>query len=158
MRVIVISDTHRNVEALRSIIPTINSCDVLVHLGDGVADLDAFADALTVKEIVRVCGNCDFTARFPSFAVKQIGKEKCFFTHGHAQHVKDELLTLAYTAMENGCTYAFYGHTHEISTEIYCGVSMINPGSLGKPRFSAPSYCIIEEENGKIFTNIVSMG
>ena len=44
----VISDTHGKAsDRLEELLPVINSGDFLVHLGDGVNDLDDFADRIT---------------------------------------------------------------------------------------------------------------
>ena len=154
MRLIIISDTHHDINAMRKILPIIDSCDYLVHLGDCNDDIQRLGVSLKTK-VICVRGNCDFVNKNPIIQTITIGETKCLLTHGHALRVKDTLLDLALCAKENQCEYAFYGHTHIAGEDEAYGVKMINPGSLGSPKFDRPSYLIVEEEKGKIFTNIL---
>ena len=154
MRMIVVSDTHHDMTALRKLTEIINTCDYLVHLGDCNDDIRRLGNVFK-PEVICVRGNCDFVCKNPVYVVKEINGIKYLFTHGHTLRVKDTLLDLALFANENGCRYAFYGHTHIAGEDEMYGVKMINPGSLGSPKFSYPSYLLVEEENGKIFTNIL---
>ncbi len=155
MRMIVIADTHHDIYALRKILPIINSCDYLVHLGDCNDDIDRIKGEITVKNVIKVRGNCDFVSKNPIFTVAEIAGSKFFFTHGHAYRVDDDLIDLAFAAEENGCKYAFYGHTHIAATDYCRGVTLVNPGSLARPRAGGASYCIVEGENGNFLTNII---
>ena len=45
-----------------------------------------------------------------------------------------------------------FGHTHRIFYEQHNGLSMLNPGSIGEPRYPGkPSYGRVIIENGQIF-------
>jgi hypothetical protein len=155
MKMIVISDTHHDFYALRKILPVINSCDYLVHLGDCNDDIDKIRGEITTKNVICVRGNCDYVTKYPIFSVVEIENAKFFFTHGHAYRVDDDLIDLTFAAEETGCKYAFYGHTHIAATDYYRGVTIINPGSLSRPRAGGASYCIVEGSNGNFFTNII---
>ncbi len=158
MKMIVISDTHHDIDAIRRILPIINECDTLVHLGDCNDDILKIEHELNVKEIVYVRGNCDYVMRSPEFVVKEWGGAKFFFTHGHRYRVDSSLLDVTYAALENECNYVFYGHTHIADLDRNYGVELINPGSVSRPRAGYPSYAIVEKKDGKIFTNIVLIG
>lgn len=158
MRVIVISDTHHDIDAIRRILPIINECDVLVHLGDCNDDILKIKADLRVKEIVYVRGNCDYVMKSPSFVIKEWGGAKFLFTHGHNFRVNSSLLDLTYASLENECKYAFYGHTHIPAIDEMYGIQLINPGSVSSPRAGYPSYAIIEIKDEKIFTNINLIG
>ena len=64
MRIIVISDTHGNVNAIESVFLRNHDADLFIHLGDGDRDLDTFLSANPdyVNRTVNVCGNCDFNS------------------------------------------------------------------------------------------------
>lgn len=158
MKMIVISDTHHDIDAIRKIIPVINECDTLVHLGDCNDDILKIRHELKVNEIIYVRGNCDYVLKSPEFVVKEWGGAKFFFTHGHRYRVDSSLLDLAFVAQENQCDYAFYGHTHVGDMQQYRQIQLLNPGSVSRPRVGYPSYAIVEEKDGKIFTNIILIG
>lgn len=156
---IIISDTHHDIVSIEKILPVINTCDYLVHLGDCNDDIKRLGEKIKVKEIIKVKGNCDFIELGnKTEEICQIQGVKMLFTHGHRFHVKDDLLELMLYAQENECNYVFYGHTHQAQTDERCGIQFINPGSLSSSNWCGQSYCVVEMENGKIFSNIIFMG
>ena len=138
----VISDTHRkNSDAIKKLIPVFNDGDFLVHLGDGISDLEEFEDR--IKRPV-----------FKVFAESSAGK--LLFTHGDAHYVKSGNPTSLYLfAKQNDCVCAFYGHTHKADIQLFRDVLLINPGSLSCPRVGLPSYCTVTVENGRLLPKIV---
>ena len=155
---IIISDTHHDIDAIRRILPVINECDTLVHLGDCNDDILKIKSELTVKDIIYVRGNCDFVMKEPEFVVKEWGGAKFFFTHGHRYRVDSSLLDITYASLENECKFAFYGHTHIAAMDEKYGVQIINPGSVARPRAGYPSYALVEKKDEKFFTNIILIG
>ena len=158
MKMIIISDTHHDIDAIRRILPVINECDTLVHLGDCNDDILKIKHELTVKEIICVRGNCDFVMKEPEFLVKEWGGAKFFFTHGHRYRVDSSLLDITYASLENECKFAFYGHTHIPAMDESYGIQIINPGSVSRPRAGYPSYALVEKKDEKFFTNIILIG
>lgn len=156
MRFTVISDTHGKArERLEELLPVINSGDFLVHLGDGVNDLDDFADRITC-DVYRVGGNCDFGLGYPEDVIIDTEAGKLLFTHGHTHSVRyGDLTSLYFYAMQNDCVAAFYGHTHVSFSGISGGITLINPGSLGEPRTKTASYCAVTIERGLLNPKIV---
>lgn len=55
MKIAVISDTHNNVRNIEKNLSAFNACDYLVHLGDGVNDLNSFLSVLKCQ-VIRVRG------------------------------------------------------------------------------------------------------
>ncbi len=151
---IVISDTHGRVEKLKNLLPIINDADYLIFLGDCTGDLYPLKKEITVP-IIAVNGNCDGIKAYEDKEVFEWHGHKLFIAHGHRYGVKRDLLDITYAAKEAGCDYALFGHTHEALIEEYDGVTLVNPGSLAEPRFSQASYCVITEEQGKIFPKII---
>ena len=74
-----------------------------------------------------------------------------YCTHGHKQGVGYGLENLMYTALENDCDIALYGHTHVPFDDVFEGfgdagenVRIINPGSISLPRGgSKKSYVVM---------------
>lgn len=84
----VISDTHRkNSDAIKKLIPVFNDGDFLVHLGDGISDLEEFEDRIK-RPVFKVCGNCDLFSAAPKNIFAESSAGKLLFTHGDAHYVK----------------------------------------------------------------------
>ena len=58
-RIIVISDTHKNISNATDII-TAEKPDYVLHLGDLEDDADQLRYIFDRTEIINVCGNCDW--------------------------------------------------------------------------------------------------
>ncbi|MCI7803722.1 MAG: metallophosphoesterase family protein, partial [Oscillospiraceae bacterium] len=58
MKIIVMSDSHRNYYSLDKIFKGYYA-DLYIHLGDGEEELDRIAVQYPDKQIVHVKGNCD---------------------------------------------------------------------------------------------------
>ncbi|MCF0115921.1 MAG: YfcE family phosphodiesterase [Erysipelotrichaceae bacterium] len=97
---------------------------------------------------IGIRGNCDY-GNYPIVSIYK----NILVTHGHMQFVKgtpfqegtlDQLVALA---KQYQCTMVFYGHTHipyKVEKE---GITIINPGSLGRvPRMEIGTYAIVEED------------
>lgn len=141
MNVVVMSDTHNRINYIEAIKPIISSCDAVIHLGDGVRDLDA----LSLKnEVVRVRGNNDFSSTLPDFLIKEYLGHKIFITHGHRYRVKQGYDDLTAAARGAGCEVALFGHTHYAEDSLSGGVRCFNPGALSPLNFNGePSYAIM---------------
>ncbi len=152
---IVISDTHGfGAEVIETLLPVINKCDALVHLGDGLSDLDPIRERITCN-IIEVRGNCDPRSSTPKNVFIKTPAGKVMFTHGDEYNLYRGLLNLYCVARENNCRYVFYGHTHVSSEDEFLSVTMVNPGSACRPRDSKPSYCHVFFEKGNLFSKIV---
>ena len=130
LKIIAVSDNHNESGILYDIAETHDDADSRIHLGDSEF---AYTDT-ELAYYQRVKGNCDFYPEFPVEDIARVGKSKCFFTHGHMYGVNQTRATLARTASEAGCQFAFYGHTHIAKYEHIDGVHVINPGSISQSR------------------------
>lgn len=154
---LVISDTHgRAGYLLETLIPVMNECDFIVHLGDGAGDLIPYRSRIS-SEILQIKGNCDPFGHQKELTV-DTDAGKLLFLHGNGYRVKSgDHLELSLYAQECGCKYVFFGHTHIAEETEYGGVTLINPGSLGNPRCGRPSYCVAYIVGNKIVSKIVSI-
>ena len=114
---------------------------------------------------VFIQGNCD---RYYSgngandlrqTAVFELNDHRFFCTHGHRQGVSLGLENLMYTAMENDCDIALYGHTHVPFDDIFEGyevtdsVRILNPGSISVPRGgSSKGYMVMTFDDSGDYT------
>ena len=169
-KILIVSDSHGRSQNIRIAIE--RECpDMLIHLGDIEDDpedirkwLDAAAARWNDKNesekkslpipAVFVRGNCD---RYGGDSLKQaavfeVNEHRFFCTHGHRQNVNYGMENLMYTAMENDCDIALFGHTHVPFDEVYDDPSsagsqlrIMNPGSITLPRGGRrKSYMLME--------------
>lgn len=122
MKVIVVSDNHRDVEILKEIVRK-HPADLYLHAGDSVLVPEMIAPFVSVR------GNCDIYP-YDLHRTFEIGQYKIYMTHGHL-FSKARLIKNAKT---NGCQVAICGHTHVPSIEEVDGLYVINPGSISFPR------------------------
>lgn len=181
-RILIVSDSHGRSQNIKTAIDKEHP-DMLIHLGDLEDDPELVRgwldDAAKVWNAlghdspeerislpvpaVFIQGNCDryHTGNgindLRQSAVFELNGHRFFCTHGHRQGVSLGLENLMYTAMENDCDIALYGHTHvpfddsfEGYGDIGCGVRILNPGSITSPRGgSSKGYLLMTfDENG----------
>lgn len=149
MRVLVMSDSHGDREAVRAALEREKDAKAVIHLGDGAREAQVLSAQYPDREWHIVCGNCDIGTDAPPRKIIRSGGKTLYLTHGHAERVKSGLLTLAYTANEYEADAALYGHTHTAATDYHGGMLLFNPGSLGYGR----SYGILRiDANGVVST------
>ena len=158
MKILVVSDTHRDFNALKSIIDANADADMLIHLGDGESEFDDVERLYPQFPMVYVCGNCDYGTHKLSHIVTACGI-RIFCCHGHTYHVRDGIEYLVSAARQNDCAIALYGHTHLFRAEQTGGVFVMNPGSPSSPRGgNKPTYGIITlGGQGDIKMDMISM-
>lgn len=155
MKILVVSDTHRDFNALNAIVEANKDADMLIHLGDGESEFDDVSRLHPILPMVYVCGNCDFGTHKLSHIVTA-GGLKILCCHGHTYRVRDGLEYLISAARENGCAIALYGHTHLYRAEQSDSVFVMNPGSPSSPRGgNKPTYGVITLGGGEIKMNIL---
>ncbi len=148
---LVLSDTHGNLESVSKLVTIMKESDFVIHLGDNCRDVEPFQREIT-GECFYVKGNCDGGGGETFFQVESL---KILVCHGHEYGVKSSLTRLYLHAKELGANVVFYGHTHIAKIEDYNGISFINPGSM--QRFSQQSYCYAVVNGDKIVAKIVKM-
>lgn len=152
IKIVVLSDTHGDLNALNRLSGVMKESDYVIHLGDHWSDMNAFAAGLGEK-LLRVKGNCDVSGGESEILTELVGK-RFFITHGHRYRVKSDLLDLSFRAEETAADVVLYGHTHIPSVENDGGRYFINPGSLYN---FERTYCYLILENNKIFPKIVKI-
>ena len=149
MKLLVISDTHRNIENAVSLINKLKP-DYVLHLGDVCEDSKRLSDIFPKLIVLSVIGNNDYSLMYPDFPLErvfEIGSKKIFMCHGHKYRVKLGIYSLLLRAKELNADIALFGHTHEKLLEKEDGIIILNPGSTR-------SYGIIEINDEKIDAKI----
>lgn len=152
----VVSDTHRNRYMIQTALENILNCDLVIHLGDNVQDVDEIAAKFKGK-IINVKGNCDFSVSTASERIEIIEEKKFFITHGHTYNVKYNLNNLKVKAAEIEADVVLYGHTHVSEILFERGIWYINPGSAAFSRKGRNSIAFIDIVNGNINPYIKSL-
>ena len=143
LRILVMSDSHgrnENVElAIAQVREEIGEFQMLIHLGD-VGDAREIESLAGVPCYI-VRGNTDYDAKLLNANVIEAGGHRIFATHGHLYQVDMRLDLLRFAALENDCDIAMYGHTHvPYLEEDSDDVTILNPGSISKPRLADRRY------------------
>lgn len=133
-KVIIMSDTHGDTDEMFRVISAERPFDILVHCGD-VCDSASMIESRLADSIVHmVAGNCDYLGGLLQVKEFHIGRIKVVLTHGHRYHVDYGPDALFYLAKEKEADIVMYGHTHVPALIQEQGVTILNPGSLCRPR------------------------
>ncbi len=152
MRILVVSDTHGDSDALHQAILSQPKAEIVIHLGDGENDVDSVKPYFPNKMFLQVRGNCDFGSSLPHSEEFLTEGVRIFYTHGHIYNVKwqDDLIRAA--ARERHADILLYGHTHQAVSAYQDGLYILNPGSLKR---IDGSYGFIDITAQGIITNVV---
>jgi putative phosphoesterase len=146
MRVLVISDTHGDMNSALSAHAFSEPVDAIVHLGDGCAEAVLLSETLDIP-VINVAGNCDLGAHAPRERVWECEGKRILLTHGDVYQVKSGSDRLRQRAEEIGVDAVLFGHTHHAVFEKLPGLLMVNPGTLAmyEPHRSYAVLSILEE-------------
>lgn len=144
MKILIISDSHGDTDNIELIAKKEKNLDMVLHCGDGARDFDYIASILHCQ-VRGVVGNCDFFAGGSSVAEFELEGKKIHMEHGNRlpYHSPSELMGIA---KMNGYNLLLYGHTHCQYIQHDGNYSVVNPGSISKPRDGMPSYIILKTD------------
>ena len=145
------SDTHRDINNCIRILDNLINVDMIIHLGDHTTDAESLSYLYPDIEIVKVRGNNDFDFSTPVETVVTVDGVRIFCCHGHMY--KQE--TLFKLAKDESCQIILRGHTHRSEKTCSDGITLINPGSISRPRDAHCSYGIIEIEDKEFGIDII---
>ena len=145
MKILIVSDTHRQNGNLSKVISSAGEIDMLIHCGDVEGSEDYIRESAGCP-VKMVAGNNDFFSSLEKELEFNIGKYHIFLTHGHYYYVSLGPEQLAAEARARGADIVMYGHTHRPSVDYMDEVIVVNPGSLSYPRQDGrqPSYIVME--------------
>ena len=158
MRIVVISDTHRDFNSLYELVQQQKArTQLFLHLGDGEREIEDLLGLEPDLPLRCVRGNCDWSPAVPVRDCFAVGRIKIFMTHGHEHQVKYSLTPLEEEARALRASIALFGHTHCQYYSYTDGLYLLNPGSLSQPRGSARGYGVIEIRDGQVLCNLVQL-
>ena len=146
MKILVFSDSHRNIEPMITAVRE-EKPDTVIHLGDVESDAMALRRSFSGLTIFSVPGNCDFLPFGPRHIIINLGGKTIFATHGHTYAVKRDYAALINAAMISQADILLFGHTHQAVEIMSEGLHIINPGSIG---MQSKTYGVITIENGSV--------
>lgn len=140
MRILVISDAHGAVAPVLQAIDAHPEARDIFYLGDGVASLDDLPLQYPGRRFTFVRGNNDFGCDCPEECLLELGGIHIFATHGHRYGVYSGFGGLIQRGRSLGAQVVLCGHTHVAVTRFEDGVTLLNPGSIARPRSGPASY------------------
>jgi len=139
MKLIIVSDSHGGFGVLKKIVALEQPFDRLIHLGDGMEDLQRLIRIMEFR-FDGVNGNTDPPGMYPPELTVNFDGHICFFTHGHHYGVHQGVERLASAARNHKARYAFFGHTHQSFQKRLRGIKIYNPGSICTYLSLIPTY------------------
>ncbi|MRN07473.1 metallophosphoesterase [Lactobacillus sp. 0.1XD8-4] len=131
MKILVVSDNHREAKILTDIIQQVgDKVDLMIHCGDS----ELMPDEKPMDSFKAVKGNNDYRLPYPPELTVNQGQEHIYVTHGHMQRVNFSLTPLMLTGEEKGASIICYGHTHQLGVAYDHKMLIVNPGSISFPR------------------------
>ncbi len=157
MKIGILSDTHNNLENLRSALELFKSegIDTLIHCGD-LTGID-LVPAMEGFRVIFTFGNGDVASGEIRAALLaqnpenyaglvytgRIGEARIAAAHGHLPGSVDELVH------SGEYDYVLKGHSHQHIDEKVGFTRLINPGSLGGLRREDRQVCVLDLDAGK---------
>lgn len=151
----VMSDSHGDYQAIEKAVKKIGVVDLWLHAGDCCTDAE-FLKTLTGIQTIAVAGNCDWPnpqAEVDEFI--EVDGLKLWLTHGHRYEVKLNTHLLVDSAKQQAVNIAIYGHTHILENRHYGDVLVLNPGSVARPYFGAPSFMKLRIEKQVVTVEVL---
>ena len=156
IKCLIFSDSHgAGLARMKRVIEAHADAEVVFFLGDGLAEAEALVPLFPEKSFLLARGNCDLAPLTAVEETDQITLEgvKIVFTHGHKYDAKYSYHGLSALTAARGAKICLFGHTH-VPTEAYRGegdapFTLFNPGSIGKPHFSRPTYGLLTLSDGQ---------
>ena len=147
MRILVLSDSHGNVENMARCVERTDP-NIILHLGDCQRDAEALHRQFPAIPMQSVPGNCDWGAVDAPEVLTEYGGVRILMMHGHTRNVKTSTLSAIYAAREMGAQILLFGHTHRPMVDYNGALWVMNPGSVG--RGNPRTYGIITITDGRM--------
>lgn len=151
MKALVFSDSHGKLDGILEVMKRHPDFEAIFHLGDIGNDFERMR-LLTPYPVYIVRGNCDYTQpKLKENLVVEFCGRRIAMCHGHRYlTIGDELDSLRYFGLQNKADIVMFGHTHVPLLDEQKDITLLNPGSISKPRqiSKIPTYAIMEADEG----------
>ena len=154
MRVLVVSDSHGNIKALRRA-AAVTGPELILHLGDHDSDCEDLRRDMPDVMIRAVRGNCDPRSKELDADNFVLEGTRIFMVHGHNHGVKYSLDALITAGMYMEADVVLFGHTHRPYAKYVDGMLVLNPGSVGMNR---KTYAVLEIGHGAVDYKLCELG
>ena len=147
MKLVLISDSHDNPDAIELVRNAYPDADYLIHCGDSEVG------RRWLEGYIAVMGNMDWYGDLPFEEELVIDGLRILIKHGHdiTSGSFPDYRELARYAKKNGYDVICFGHTHVYCDQVIDGICLLNPGSVWRNRDGSPAcYMVAEIENGEI--------
>lgn len=145
MKILVVSDSHGAVDAMRLAVER-EQPDALLFLGDCLHDAEGLQRSFTKLPVETVPGNCDWGSLDEPERLIELDGVRILMMHGHTRGVKYDGTRAYYAAKEMGADVLLYGHTHRAMVDYDGTLYTMNPGSIR----DTGTYGVLMIENGKV--------
>lgn len=136
-KILVVSDSHGDLDLLDKIAQQHQDIDYYLHLGD--SELPTYL----IRPFIGVRGNCDYDYDYPLTRFIFVNNIKIYLEHGLSLSSKDDEYYLS-----KDCKIFLHGHTHVHYVKKLKDMYIANPGSLTRPRDNSNgTYLIIDVKN-----------
>lgn len=145
MKILVVSDTHRNNNNYLKVLERVGPLDMVIHCGD-VEGSELLISKAAGCPVEMVQGNNDFFSELPREKEFMLGQYKVWLTHGHNYYIAMNSEIIKQEARDREIDIVMCGHTHKPVVDIGNDLTLINPGSISYPRQGnrKPSYILME--------------
>ena len=145
MKILIVSDTHRNNANFLKVVERTAPVDLVVHCGDVEGSEYVICEAAGCP-VQMVQGNNDYFSDLPREKEFTIGRYKVWLTHGHNYYIAMNNEIIKEEARARKVDIVMCGHTHKPVVEIEHDITLVNPGSISYPRQDnrRPSYVIMD--------------
>ncbi|MFN2926323.1 metallophosphoesterase family protein [Lachnospiraceae bacterium YH-ros2228] len=160
MRILIVSDSHGDRKYIDQAIERVEP-DMICHLGDAQGD-DIHIQAMGNCPLYIVRGNCDSDLSLPLEETFDLEGHRVLMAHGHYFGGSPSTIEagLRREAEKNHCDIIMYGHTHIPVLREDPDLTILNPGSIARPRQDGRkhSYIVLEiTKKGDFLYNLCSL-
>lgn len=131
MKIIVFADSHSDVDTMNIVIDA-EIPDMIIHLGDHIADGIELYELYADNPIEFVKGNTDETDDYPSEKILQLEDKLIFITHGDQYNVEQGIFDVYNKGVSVGADIILFGHTHKSYLQNHNYIWIMNPGRIGR--------------------------
>ena len=157
MKLLVMSDSHGNIERMQGAAALITP-DVVLHLGDHIADAYKLQRQLPGIPFYMVPGNCDFHSAGKTELLLVLEGVTIYMTHGHICGVKSGFDALIMRARRKNADLVLFGHTHQAIVQETNGLWLMNPGQMKHhDSIHTASYGIVTIKDGAFDCKIAAL-